>query len=308
VSTDSSTSVPEGDEIKRNKNNRGRGVRRLYTHTSKWDLLVQWTSAWKWPLMLLGALLIILLWWQGLPDISIPDPLKSFGIYMTVGSVLSALPSYLLLKRWLEPQGVEVWQIDPATGRHIHGRMGYRLWEAIELKSTWGGEATKEDLAECTINGRRGYELMDVRIKESGTPVAYVTAIGEMDSAALRTYRASLIYARKRLSRQAQKAQTLEANREHIIREIAERQVFQMIETSEQSGLPDGDCIHETVQDVLADVGIDDRLKDDDLDDLEDLVGLEDVEQWDPDNPVTQNGSNGNGDGRISKLLGGLNE
>lgn len=288
--------VPETDGLKTEKNNKGRGTRAMYHRYSRWYYAKEILVSYRWPIVVLILAASAALAYFGVPEITVPDWTKGAVLYAGISALLSAPVAWILLRRWETPKGVEVLDLDPSTGSHRHLRVGLDLWEELEVRSPWGGKASIEDLSRVDINGRQGYELMDLRVRDDGTPVATATWMGEASSAALRTYRYTLVYARRRLSKQAEKAQILEANREHIIREIAEKQVYQLIQTAEESGLPDGASIDQTVDDVLKDLGVEDRLLDEDIDeDRSDLDELEKIKEWTPEQ---ENGQNGHSNGQ----------
>lgn len=287
-------SVPEDDGLKTKRKNRGKGSRTLYIYNGKAEMIKSGISSYVWPLVLLTIVLLVLVAWKGLPSHeALPWWVWSTSWYWLLGAFLGLPLAGILLFFWREPSGVEVWDVGPASDEHRHMRIGNRLWERMEVISPWDAPASKGQLQECRINGRRGYEVMDLRIRDNGTPVCVCTWMGEASEAALRTYRMSLIYARRILSRKAEKAEMLEANREHIIREVAERQVYQMIETSERSGLPDGDAIDRTVSDVLEDLGIDDRM---DPDHSLDVEELDDINAWEPGETAEKTNGHGGDD------------
>ena len=304
--SDAPNSVPNDDGLKTSKNNRGRGTRTLYHHYSSKHYITEILTSYKWPIVVLLVVVLVLLAWRGVPSIpSLPPEAWSALIYAGIGCGIATPLGWILLKRWQNVEGVEVLDTDPITGEHRHLRIGPELFSQIRVLSPWGGEASVEDLARCSINGRPGYEMMDLRIDESGRPVCVSTFVGEANASALRTYRYALIYARRRLSKQAAKAQVLEANREHIIREIAERQTAQMIMRSEESGLPDGSSIQQTVDDVLEDLGMDDRLLDD-VDDLDDdLDQLEEFKEISSMSGERAEHLNGESESEMLNLIGG---
>ena len=274
------TSVPDDDGLKMDKRNRGKGTRSLYIYNGKKEMAKSAVAAWKWPIALFLTVLTLVVAWQGLPSLdAIPWWVWSSIWYVMLGSFVGAPLAGILLYYWRSPSGIELWDVGTPTHEHRHLRIGKELWERMEVRSPWGSEASKADLQRCKINGRDGYEVMDLRIKADDTPVCIATWMGESSADALRTYRMSLVYSRKILSRKAEQAEMLKANREHIIREVAERQVHQMIQTSERSGLPAGDEIESVVSDVLGELGIDDRL---DHDDGLDVGELQDIDDWDP--------------------------
>jgi len=257
------------DEIARaDKSNRRRGTRRVYRRDSRARLLVDLLSTYRWPISLVLFVAAV-----GLAvgffrfDLSIPDEFWGLLWYGALGGFVGAVPAYLLV-RWLHsPDGVEVWDHDPITDSHRHLRVGPDLWDDIVVRSPWGSVEHTGKLKQVTINGVSGYEMMDFRVSEDGTPVAVTTWLGEADSSMLRTYRSALRYSRKRLSRKAEQAIMQDANREAIIRETAERVIYRMIRNSERSGMPGGDEIQPAVSEVMEDMGLGDPLAADDLGD-----------------------------------------
>jgi hypothetical protein len=160
-----------------------------------------------------------------------------------------------------------------------------------------------DELERCSINGRSGFEVMDFRI-EDGTPVCVATWLGESSGAAFRTYKNAFRFAHNRLSKRANRATMLRSNQGQIAREAAERVVFRMIQTSEQSGIPHGEEIDGVVNDVLSDYGLEtvsEQLSEDrDVEhgDRDVEHGDRDVEhgdQPDPDQSLGEIFQNGNG-------------
>lgn len=243
---------------------------RVYTRRTRREALAAFLTEYRWFALALGALLLMALVaalhfgvFGGLYDASPPE-LGSLLWYGIVGMLASALPGYLLAERWRSVSAVGVLDLDPVTSEHRHLHVGADLWNDLRVLSPWGSEVGSEELQKSTINGVSGYELMDLRI-EDGQPVAVATWMGESDAATLRTYKYAVSYARQRLAKQAERAIAMEASREAIVREVAERVVTHMIRTAERSGLPAGEQIEGVVGEVMRDMGVSDPLTDDDL-------------------------------------------
>jgi len=240
-------------------------------------------------------------WWS-LP--TLPPEVWSFGFYLVSGVVLAALPAHWLVKRWDSPKGVELMELDPVSHDHRHLRLGRELFDDMEVYSPYGEVVGTEELQPTTVNGATGYELMDFRVPEGGPPQCVATWMGEASAAEMRSYKSAVEYARKRLSKQADKAVALEANREAIVREAAERVMTAMIRDAERSGTPHADEIHVAVDDVLEDLGLTDST----LSDAD--VGGQQREQSAEAGENRQNGkqeTNGHGEtAEVSEGLGGL--
>lgn len=250
--------------------NRGRGSQVLYSRYTTGQAVVELLTAYKWPLTLslviTGLVVGGLAWTDNLPTVTVPVEVWVILYYATVGALATVPAGWYLVRRFDSVSGVECLDLDPVSNDHRHLRVGTDVWDDLVVKSPWGSEVGTESLQEITVNGRSGYEIMDLRVPEDGPPTAVATWMGEADSATLRTYKAAVTVARRRLSRQAERATVMEANRHTIVREAAERVVTQMIRTSERSGLPHGDEIESTVSEVMSEYGLDDPLADDDLD------------------------------------------
>jgi len=256
------------DEIARERpENRRKGSTVVYQRDSRGRLLVDLLTAYKWPLVLTLILVVVTVavgFWQF--SLTIPDWFWGLFWYGALGSLAAVAPAYLLV-RWLHSiSGVELWDHDPVTDEHRHLRVGSDLWADLVVRTPWGETVRKSKLKKCKINGVSGYECMDFRVREDGTPVAVSTWLGESDSSMLRTYRNALVYSRRRLNRKAERAMMMDANREAIIREAAEKVVYRMIIASEKSGMPGGDEIQPAVREVLDEMGLGDPLAEDDLD------------------------------------------
>jgi hypothetical protein len=208
---------------------------------------------------------------------SIPPEVWVFGRYAAIGMVGGAPLGYYVYKHFYTVDGVEILELDPVGNRHRHLRLGNQLWDDLVVRSPWGTTVGTEELQQVSVNGRTGYELMDLQNPDDGPPTCVATWMGEASAAELRTYKYAVVEARKRLSRKANQAIAQEAARESIVREAAERVVVGMIRTSERSGVPHGDEVEDAVDDVLGDMGLDSPLSDSDLhpDDL-DLDSLDD--------------------------------
>lgn len=204
---------------------------------------------------------------------SIPPAVWSWLWYVGWGAAFATPPAYLVLRWMHSPSGHEILDLDPVTSEHRHVRIGRDLWDEFEITSPWSEEVSKADLQQCSVNGRSGYEVMDLRIPENGPPTAVVPWLGDASAAQLRAYRYAFVSAHRRLSKQANKAMAQEASRSEIIRESAQRVVTEMIRDAERSGMPHGDEIEQAVDDVLGDLGVSDSLRDDDLDD---------IDEWEP--------------------------
>lgn len=227
-------------------------------------------------LALIGSALLIGGWWVGLiPDMidAVPSWVWSAGWYILWGGFFASIPAYLVLKHVDSPQGHEILDLNPVTNDHRHVRIGRELWDDFEIESPWSDDVSKADLQECTVNGRSGFEVMDLRVPDHGPPTAVVPWLGEASASQIRTYRYAFVAAHRRLSKQANKAMAQEAARSEIIREAAERVVTEMIRDAERSGVPNGEEIEGAVDDVLDDLGVHDSLRDDDL---------ADIDEWEP--------------------------
>lgn len=281
-------SVPT-ETNQRNPSNSGKGSSKLYTNYSSKRAAVELLTAYKWPLVISLIILAGLVALYGAP--SIPSPPAEFWMiagYFVGGAGLALLPSYLIVQRLREPSGIELAELDPVTGEHRHLRIGRGLWEDAVILWPDGGKASKSDLAQCRINGRSGYEVMDLRISEDGRPVMAATEIGGMSTSQLRTYENVLKYIRKRLISRARKADLFLSNREHIIEEAVEQQMHQMIMTSERSGLPDGESVDKVVETLLNDLEEEHDLG------SEDIEAVEQMDRWTPGDPNASNGSEPN--------------
>lgn len=235
--------------------------------------------AYRWPLfisLLLTVLTIAGLWLfadVGPGDLisAIPVQVWSMLFYAGFAAGLSAIPAYMLVMRWETIEGIAVLEQNPVTHDHRHLSVGSSIWSDLVVKSPWGSIASTADLQPCTVNGRSGYELMDFHLLEDGTPCAVATWMGESSGAAFRTYKNAFRYAHNRLAKRANRATMLRANQGQIAREAAERVVYEMIRTSERSGMPHGEEVESVVDDVLSDYALDDPLDDDLEDDRLDL-------------------------------------
>lgn len=257
-----------GDQLRQNrKPNRGRGSRTVHTRGSIIRPAADILIAYKWPLS--AAILAIIAgliagpvsWLAGL----VPDLAWSVPFYGLMGLSIGILPSYLLWRYISVVRGVEVLDIDPVGGDHRHLRIGWDLWDDLTVLTPWGRQTSTDDLQQCTINGRTGFELMDFRVTEDGDPVAVATWMGEADSAMLRTYKSAVTTARKRMSEKAQRNIATEANKAEIAREAAERVIMWQMRTAESSGVPNGEAMNGVIDDVLSDYGLDDPLAEKDL-------------------------------------------
>lgn len=257
--------------------NTGRGSPLMYSRTTRRDAAVELLSAYKWHVGIVAAIAAITLalgWWS-IPSLDdVPPEVWSAVYYLGIGTIPGTPVAYYLWKRWYSVEGVEVWDLDPVSNQHRHLRLGEALWDDLTVLSPWGSEVGIHELQRCEINGRQGYEVMDLRVKKDGQPVCVATWMGEANSAMLRTYRLTLVYARRRLARRANAAMMEQANREPIAREVAERVVAWHIRQGQETGVPGAGEIETVVEDVMADMGLQDPLAPDDLD--------LDADEWTP--------------------------
>jgi len=238
------------------------GSERVYvestTRSRSQDRLTTLLVAYKWPIVLSSSALwlAVLLGWIEVPEI--PPEVVSIGAYLLSGSIIAIPAGWYLVEKFRDDRGVEVLDLDPVGDDHRHLRIGRDLWDSVEVRSPWGSETSTSALRSCSINGRTGYEVMGLRVEQDGTLVVVSTALGDMSAVELRTYESALEYAQTRLSRRANRGIALRANLSHVAREAAERVVLSMVRTSEESGMPDGDRIEETVDDVLGSLDLGD--------------------------------------------------
>lgn len=247
----------------------GIGTRSLYTQDSPGRLLVDLLLGYKWPIVivLVVAIAVFAMGWIGIP--AIPEQVWGFAFYMALGA-FPGIPIAYVLVRWLDkPQGQELLDIDAVSDDHRHLRVGKEVWDDLLVLSPWGEPVGTDSLKTCTINGESGYECMDFRVREDGTPVCVATWLGEDSSTSMRAYKSALYYARRRLQRQAQRASMMRANIEPLAREAAERYVYRQVKVSEKSGAPGGEEIGNVVEEVMDEFGVDDPLKDDEVADYE---------------------------------------
>lgn len=252
--------------------NKGRGEPLLWTRSTRRDAAVDLLTAYKWPISIVVGILGVLVVGGivAIPSLEdVPPEAWSALFYAGVGILPGTAVAIYLYRRWHTVDGQEVWDIDPVTDDHRHLRIGTELWEDLEVRSPWGEIVGRQELHRCEINGRSGFEMMDFRVQEDGTPVCVATMMGEASTAMLRTYRRAVIYSRRRLSRKANAAMMEKANREPIAREIAERVVMHQIRTAQKSGTPGAEEIQHVVDDTLAEMDLQDPMRNDDLDGLE---------------------------------------
>lgn len=268
VDVDPSPSVRDDQLRESRPPNRGRGTQNLHSRGSVLRPVVDLLIAYR-LLVGIGLVAVVLgivagplAWAIG----QIPEIGWSIPYYFLLGSSMGLLPSYLLWRKISSVNGVEVFDLDPVGGDHRHVRVGYDMWENMTVLTPWGQETSTDDLQRCTINGRSGYELMDLRVPDhSEYPVAVSTWMGEADSSMLRTYKAAVVTARKRMSKKAQRNMAIEANKSEIAREAAERVTMWQIRNTEHNRVPNGDAMEGVIDDVLSDYGMGDPLTQDDV-------------------------------------------
>lgn len=285
-------SGPREDVVARESGeNRANGPNRVHSRYSTTEAVVDLLTAYKWPLLLGGVVVTLVVGslaaTGNLPTVRIPPWMWHHLGWATFAAAVASVPAYLLLKRFRTVEGVEVWDVDPVTGSHRHLRLGGKLYDDLVVKSPWGSVISKEELTDCTVNGRKGVEMMDFRVLEDGTPVCVAPWVGEASGAQMRTYRRAFNYARQRLARRAEKASLYRANIGELARESAERMVAKHVVRSESTGIPHGDQIDSVIEEVMRDAGLNDPL-DLDLGDRPDDLGRdlahepEDRESADP--------------------------
>lgn len=195
-------------------------------------------------------------WLRALMTWDAPVWIQNAIWYGSLGALIGALPAYLIVRHFHKPTGLHALDLDPVGRRHRHLRLGEEVLEELTVRTAWGENVSMDALKEISVNGEQGIEMMDFRVTEENGPVCVATWMGEADSSRLRAYSRAVIYARRRLTRRAERALTLDANREALVREAAERVVYRMIRTSEAGSMPGGEEIEGVVEDVLSDFGI----------------------------------------------------
>jgi hypothetical protein len=182
LDVDSATSTVGDQTRDRRKPNRGRGTRTIHSRGSVLRPLADVIIAYKLPLT--GLILAIIVGLVAGPVAmllgAVPSLAWSTVYYASLGAMVTALPSYFVWRRVSSVTGVEILDMDPVTGDHRHLRVGHEAFSKMKLLTPWGKEADTTDLQRCTINGRAGYELMDLRVPEGRDyPVAFVTWLGD---------------------------------------------------------------------------------------------------------------------------------
>jgi len=282
-----------GDRIERPEPD---GSERVYSDRTTRDEILRVLRQYRLPITALVAVVLVgsgLGLWS-LPDV--PPEIRSAAIYALVGSVITLPAGYYLVVRLRDERGVEVLDLDPVSDDHRHLRIGPELWDSATVVSPWGEETGTEDLRVCSINGRTGYVAQDVRVDAERGLIVVSSTVGELSSVELETYSGALEYVRSRLARRANRAVALRGSIGLVAQEAAERVVVDLVRESETSGVPSGDKIQQTVEEVVGGLDLDrdglssDRTADlgQPLSDLKDRDGSEqDVEQQ----------TNGHGDG-----------
>ena len=254
------------------------GSERVYVEETTRDRLTDLLVAYKWPLVLASTALLVgyLLGWYEVPEV--PPEAWSLLAYVLSGSIIALPAGWYLVEYFRDERGVEVLDLDPVGDDHRHLRVGSELWEDLTVRTPWGEETGTEDLRRATINGRTGYTVLDMRVEDEEGLVCVSSTVGTLSTVELRTYEESLRYVRERLSRRANRAVALRANLGPIAREAAERVVYDLVKSSEESGMPSGDRIEQTVDDVLGTI---------------DLGAESEEESPSTSRPAQSNGSNG---------------
>ena len=242
--------------------NRGRKPKRIYSRYSRTQALVDLATAFRWHLLLVAIILSALYAYYRPTPADVPVEVWSLLFYVAIGALPGAVLAYLLVNWLTEVRGVEILDLDPVTDSHRHLRVGNKLWDDMEVQTPWGETAGESDLRRCSINGRQGFEVMDMRI-EDGRPTCVATWMGEASGTEMRTFKSAYRHAHSRLARRADKATMLRANQGEIAREAAEEVVYRLITTSEESGMPNGSEIEGVVSDVLSDAGLNSPLDED---------------------------------------------
>jgi len=233
------------------------GSERVYSGRTDRDRAVDLLDSYRWHIGL-GAIALFgsnLLGWWSVPEI--PPEFWSALVYFVLGSFVAGPAGLYIVRKFRDPRGVEVLDLDPVGDDHRHLRVGPDLWETLTVRTPWGQETGTEDLRRATVNGRTGYVVLDMRVSEDDGLSCVSSTVGSLSTVEMRTYRESLRYVRRRLSRRANRAVALRSNLGPIAQEASERVVYELVRQSEESGMPEGAKIEETVEDVLSAVDLD---------------------------------------------------
>jgi len=270
-----------GDRIERPEPD---GSERVYSDRTTKDEIVRVVREYRLPITALVAVVLVgsgLGLWS-LPDV--PPEIRSAAIYGLLGSVVTLPAGYYIVARLRDERGIEVLDLDPVGDDHRHLRVGPDLWETLTVRTPYGDKTGTEDLRTMTCNGRTGYVVLDMRVSEEDGLSCVSSTVGSLSTVEMRTYRESLRYVRERLSRRANRAVALRSNLGPIAQEASERVVYELVRQSEESGMPEGEMIEETVEDVLSAVDID-------------------AEPSDSESGSSEIGSNGSSNGEGSKQV-----
>lgn len=255
----------------------GKRTKRLYTRASPLETAKRWMESNTFLAAVLAtlstAVLITLIVTGAAGEIIDAIPAEGWSVlyYGFATFLVSVVPAWLGVRRWHQLRGTEVWDSDPVSNNHRHLRIGPRLWSDLRVFSPWGEEVSTGSLNEVTINGRSGFEVMDLRVTDGGQISCVATWMGEADRSMVRSYRHAVDYVERRLSKKAERAEALESLIEPIAREAAERRIMSLIRASERSSGMGGEQIEEIMTDVMEDFGVARSFGDDDLD----LEGVE---------------------------------
>jgi hypothetical protein len=244
-------------DVKRPEN-QGIGKEIIYQSRPTADRAVDLLTAYKWPLVGIAALIVsaVALGVVRLPSLSVPDPVISFVTYAILGGWLCLPLAYYLHRKLYNSVGVDVLDLGPASSDHRYVRIGDEVWSDLTITTPWGEEVGSSELTNCTINGRRGYVLQDLRI-EDGELTATATHLGNLSTPKMRAYRRSLDYVQNRLSRRANRYTMLRENFSAAVQEAVEKVAYRQYRTVEENAVPEGELIDETLSDILGDVDLD---------------------------------------------------
>lgn len=233
----------------------------LYQRRGLLDAIVEIVVEYKWQITALVALSAFGLGggvWLGIIEQipEIPPWLSGSAQYIMAGSALAIVPAWYLVKRWYDPPGVPVVEIDPREGDYRILKIGPDLWEDTVVESPRETVGGSDDLHGISINGEQGVEILSLEVPEEGevrAPVARSHWMAGATSADLRAYRGTIKYVRETLSARADRATQLRANLSTLVREASERVVVEIIRTAEEHRIANGDRIQGVVSEIIED-------------------------------------------------------
>lgn len=200
--------------------------------------------------LILAAVALVLGAWY--LDVSLP-PIPTWVKVATVASVLVAIPIGSVLGIRLAAgldtdERVLLSQQAPIAGDQELKRVAPDVFDRMRIINHNGEERGSEFLKTVMINGQKAYEVDHYDEEEN---VAVASWMAGATNSEVRQSRARIDYIKTKAEEEADKALELLANHPMILREQGREVSMQLVKVAEGIEVPEGDSLHERLQERL---------------------------------------------------------